>query len=96
MHAHASTVFEDYCRARFPGGGRHWDAHVEFDIVAPDPDDPQGLLVAEVKWRQLSAAERHEVRRDLGSRSERCALRARHPRVRFDVLDASILRSTAR
>jgi hypothetical protein len=93
---HASTVFEDDCRVRFPGAGRHWEAGLEFDLVAPDPDDSKGLLVAEVKWRQLSTAEREAVRRDLESRWQRCSLRARHPRVRFDVLDASVLRSTPR
>ncbi len=91
VRAHASTVFEDYCRARFPGAGRYWEGRVELDLVAPDPDDPKGLRVAEVKWRRLSVVERDTVRRDLESRWERCALRARHPRVRFDVLDASIL-----
>jgi hypothetical protein len=95
VREHASTVFEDYCRARFPGAGRYWEARMELDLVAPDPDDPKGLVVAEVKWRRLSVVERDAVRRDLESRWERCALRARHPRVRFEVLDASILRPTA-
>jgi len=92
VHDHASTVFEDYCRARFPGAGRHWEAGVELDLVAPDPDDPQGLLVAEVKWRLMSRKEREAVSRDLEVRWERCVLRTRYRRVRFDVLDASILR----
>ena len=52
---------------------------MELDLVAPDPDDPKGLLVAEVKWRQLSAAERDAVRRDLESRWAGCSLRARTP-----------------
>jgi hypothetical protein len=91
VHDHASTVFEDYCRARFPGAARYWEKGLELDLVAPDPDDPNGLLVAEVKWRKLSRGERDAVRQDLESRSERCSLRARHPRVRFDVLDVSIL-----
>jgi hypothetical protein len=91
VHDHASTVFEDYCRARFPGAGRYWEGRVELDLVAPDPDDPKGLLVAEVKWRQLSAAARAAVRRDLEARWERCSLRTRYRRVRFDVLDASLL-----
>jgi hypothetical protein len=91
VHDHASTVFEDYCRARFPGAERYWEKGLELDLVAPDPDDPKGLLVAEVKWRQLSRGERDAVRQDLETRWERCSLRARHPRVRFDVLDAGIL-----
>jgi len=93
VREHASTVFEDFCRARFPGAGRYWEGRVELDLAAPDPDDPNGLLVAEVKCRRLSAAERDTVRRDLESRWKRCSLGARHRRVRFDVLDASILKS---
>lgn len=92
VHDHASTVFEDYCRARFPGAERYWEGRVELDLVAPDPDDPKGLVVAEVKWRQLSVVERDAVRRNLETRWERCSLRAQYRRVRFDVLDASILR----
>ena len=83
---------KDYCRARFPGAERYWEGRVELDLVAPDPDDPKGLLVAEVKWRQLSVVERDAMRRNLETRWERCSLRAQYRRVRFDVLDASILR----
>jgi hypothetical protein len=58
---HAATVFEDVCRTRYPGARRYWESNVELDLVAPDPDDPRRLLVAEVKWRRLSAAERQQV-----------------------------------
>jgi predicted Fe-S protein YdhL (DUF1289 family) len=61
------------------------------DLVAPDPDDRQRLLVAEVKWRRLTAAERRTVLRQLESKWSRCSLRARHRKVRFDVLDAGVL-----
>ena len=52
---------------------------------------PKRLLVAEVKWRRLSAAERKNVLRQLESKWSRCSLRARYPDVRFVVLDASLL-----
>jgi uncharacterized protein len=91
VREHASTVFEDHCRSLYPGAGRYWDASVELDLVAPDPDDPKGLLVAEVKWRRLSTAEREGMRRELEARWDRCSLRRRHQRVRFEVLDAGIL-----
>jgi len=91
IHDHAATVFEDFCRARFPGAQSYWEGNVELDLVAPDPDDPQRTLVAEVKWRRLSAAERKNVLRQLESKWSHCSLRARHPDVRFVVLDASIL-----
>jgi hypothetical protein len=61
------------------------------DPVAPDPDDRRRLLVAEVKWRRLTAAERKSELRQLESKWAHCSLRTSHPKVRFDVLDASIL-----
>ena len=65
---------------------------MEFDIVAPDPEDTKGLLVAEVKWKKLSASERRCVQSDLEAKWSRCALALKHPKVRFEVLDASLLR----
>jgi hypothetical protein len=91
VHAHASTVFEDLCRSRFPGAQRHWEAGLEIDLVAPDPDDARGLLLAEVKWRRLSDRERAALLRDLQDKWSRSSLRARHPKARFEVLDAGIL-----
>jgi AAA+ ATPase superfamily predicted ATPase len=91
IHEHAATVFEDFCRARFPGSHRYWESHLELDLVAPDPDDAKRLLVAEVKWGRLAAARRKNVLHQLAGRWERCSLRTRHPRVRFEVLDASTL-----
>jgi uncharacterized protein len=91
IHDHAATVFEDFCRARFPGGQRYWERSIELDLIAPDPNDAKRLFVAEVKWRSLSAGERKNTLRQLESKWSRCTLRARYPRVRFEVLDASIL-----
>ena len=92
IHDHAATVFEDVCRARYPGAQRYWESNVELDLVAPDPGDRKRLLVAEIKWRRLAAAERKTVLRQLESKWSRCSLRARHPSVRFEVLDAGTLR----
>jgi hypothetical protein len=91
IHDHAATVFEDFCRARFPGGQRYWERDIELDLVAPDPNDAKRLCVAEVKWRSLSAGEGKNTLRQLESKWSHCTLRARYPRVRFEVLDASIL-----
>ncbi len=91
IHGHAATVFEDFCRARFPGAQRYWEGNVELDLVAPDPDDRHRLFVAEVKWRRLTVAERKNVLRQLETKWSHCSLCARHSKVRFDVLDASIL-----
>jgi uncharacterized protein len=91
LHDHAATVFEDVCRARFPGAQRYWESNVELDFVAPDPDDAKRLLVAEVKWRRLTAAERKNILRQLEQKWAHCSLRARYSKVRFDVLDANAL-----
>jgi AAA+ ATPase superfamily predicted ATPase len=91
IHDHAATVFEDACRAAFPGARRYWEGDLELDLVAPDPEDPAGILVAEVKWRRLTAAARIRIQRDLEAKWSHCALQARHPKVRFLVLDAGIL-----
>ena len=47
---------------------------------------------AEVKWRVVSAAERKRLLAQLADKWSRCRLRERHARVRFEVLDASLLR----
>jgi hypothetical protein len=91
IHDHAATVFEDFCRARFPGAQRYWERGVELDLAAPDPEDRKRLLVAEVKWRHLSVAERKNILRQLESKWSRCSLRAKYPKVRFEVFDAAIL-----
>jgi hypothetical protein len=91
VHGHAATVFEDHCRTLHPGGARYWGKGLEIDLVAPDPGDRKGLLVAEVKWRRVGAAERRELLAGLAAKWERCPLRERHPRVRFEVLDAGVL-----
>ena len=49
------------------------------------------LVVAEVKWRRLSVGERKNVLRQLEGKWSHCALRTRHPNVRFETLDAGIL-----
>ncbi|MBI5385446.1 MAG: ATP-binding protein [Verrucomicrobia bacterium] len=91
IHEHASTVFEDFCRQRHPGAQRYWEGDVELDLVAPDPDQPKGLIVAEVKWRRLTAAERANVRRQLQGKWSRCQLAKKFAAVRFEVLDAGVL-----
>lgn len=91
IHDHAASVFEDFCRARFAGAQRYWERGVELDLVAPDPKDRKRLLVAEVKWRHLSVAERKNVLRQLESKWSHCSLRAEYPGVRFEVFDAGIL-----
>ena len=91
IHVHASTVFEDSCRALYPGAGRYWEKDLELDIVAPDPQEEGRLVVAEVKWRKLTAAQRKQILSDLEAKWARCALSKKHPRARFEVHDASLV-----
>ena len=91
IHDHAATVFEDFCRMRFPGAQRYWERNLELDLVAPDPIDVKRLLVAEVKWRRLTIAARKNVQRQLESKWSHCSLRSRYPNVRLEVFDASML-----
>jgi hypothetical protein len=91
IHDHAATVFEDLCRARIPGSQRYWEPNVEFDVVAFDPTERKQLLVAEVKWRRLSPAERKNVLKQVEGKWSHCSLSERYPQVRFDVFDASVL-----
>jgi hypothetical protein len=91
VHDHAATVFEDVCRARVPGAQRYWESNLEFDLVAPDPDDRRRLLVAEVKWHRLTVAARKSALRQLEGNWSQCSLRARHRNVRFEVFDPAAL-----
>ena len=91
IHGHAASVFEDSCRARYHGATRHWERDIELDLVAEDPKAAKSLVVAEIKWRKLTAAERRNVTHQLQSKWSRCALAAKYPKVRFEVLDATLL-----
>jgi hypothetical protein len=96
IHAHAATVFEDVCRAQVPGAQRYWESGVEFDLVAPDPLDADRLVVAEVKWRRVTAAERRRLLATLAARWSRSTIGARHPHARFEVMDASLFDDATR
>jgi len=91
IHDHAASVFEDFCRQRCPGAQRYWEGDVELDLVAPAPDTSKGLIVGEVKWRRLTAANRANVVRQLQGKWSRCQLAKQFSSVRFEVLDARVL-----
>jgi hypothetical protein len=93
IHEHAATVFEDFCRTRYPGASRFWENDVELDIVAPDPQDENRLLVAEVKFRKLAAAEKKSIFKRLEAKWIKSSLARRHQAPRFEVIDAGILAS---
>lgn len=89
VHGHAASVFEDWCRSRYPGASRYWDKTVEIDLVAPDPEDPSRMLVGEVKWKRLTRSERSGVLHDLERRWFSSPLCLRQPSPRFVVFDAT-------
>ena len=88
IHDHASTVFEDFCRAQHPEAARYWEANVEFDYVRQEHGR---AVVSEVKFKRLSAAERRQLENHLAAGWQRSALPGRFRDVTFEILDASIL-----
>lgn len=93
IHDHAATVFEDTCRARYPESARYWEKDLELDLVAPDPEDPKRLLIAEVKWRKLTAPQRRQILTDLEAKYHRSTLSQKHKNPRFEVFDAGEIRN---
>jgi uncharacterized protein len=93
LEDHASTVFEDQMRARWPGSSRYWEADVELDLVR---EQPHGLVVSEVKWAVLTKGERAATLAKLEERFGRTTLGRKSAKARFEVLDASELKSLSR
>jgi uncharacterized protein len=92
LEDHASTVFEDQLRARWPGSSRYWEAGVELDLVR---EEATGLVVNEVKWASLGAKGRRMAAIALEARYRKTALALKYPRAKFEVLDAQALRLIA-
>ena len=81
-------MFEDFCRTQHPEAARYWEGNVEFDYVR----DEQGrAVVAEVKFKRLSAAERRQLESHLAAGWQQSALARRFREVTFEILDVSIL-----
>jgi AAA+ ATPase superfamily predicted ATPase len=88
---HTATVFEDYCRNRYPEAARYWEKDIEFDFVRQDK--PGVLVITEVKWRQLSVAEKNGVIKHLEDSWEKSMLPCKYSTAAFEVMDASVLNS---
>jgi hypothetical protein len=93
IHEHASTVFEDYCRGLYPDTARYWEGDLEFDMVRADPrpSEAHHMIVSEVKWKRLSAADRSGIVKQLEEKWRRSSISKRFANVTFEVLDAGIL-----
>jgi AAA+ ATPase superfamily predicted ATPase len=96
LHDHVSTVFEDFCRQRFPDASRYWEGDLEFDFVRADMrrDGKPTLIVSEVKWREVTPVERQQIAKHLEQTWQRSALRGKYADVAFEVLDQSILKTS--
>ena len=88
LHDHAATVFEDYCRSRHPDAARYWEAGAEFDFLRKDGD---GVVVSEVKFKKLTAAEKTGLKKQLAEKWKSSAAAHRYPRATFEILDNSEL-----
>ena len=88
---HTATVFEDYCRNRYPEAARYWEKDIEFDFVRQDK--PGVLVITEVKWRQLSGADQNGVIKHLEDSWEKSMLPCKYSTAAFEVMDASVLNS---
>lgn len=91
IHDHAATVFEDYCRAQYPGAARYWEQDVAFDSVRVEAET---AVVTQVKFKKLAARERGQIATCLAETWKRCALAPRFSQVRFEILDHSLLAGT--
>jgi len=90
INLHASSVFEDYCRSLFPGSSRYWEGHSEIDLVAPRK---KGILVAEVKWKELSKTQLEKCSSQLKTVFQSTSLSKTHTKVEYRILDQSIFTS---
>jgi hypothetical protein len=54
-------------------------------------EKPSRVIVTEVKWRLLSAAEKTEIKESLKEKWSRSTLSGKYPSVEFEVLDAKAL-----
>lgn len=90
LHEHAATVFEDYCRSQHPDAARYWKGNLEFDFVRLAK--PGQVIVTEVKWRLLTAAEKARIKESMKEKWGKSDLSSKYPSVEFEVLDAEVLK----
>lgn len=91
LHEHAATVFEDHCRGQHPDAARYWEANLEFDFVRLAK--PGQVIVTEVKWRLLTAAERAKTKEAMKEKWSKSVLSSKYSSVEFEVLDAEVLKA---
>lgn len=96
IHQHASGIFEDYARSRFPGASRYWEKAGEFDLVRcvkEGASPSHGVIVSEVKFSKLSRSKRAALLRNLELRWAKTEAASRWPVRGFEIIDVSCLGS---
>ena len=93
LDVHASHVWETFCRQAYPGSRRYWESAAEIDFVAPLSS--KAHLIAECKWKDLSAQEETTLLVDLKGRFARTALANKLEHVEFKIFSKKTLRTLA-
>jgi len=88
LHDHASTVFEDYCRAQHRDAKRYWEAGAEFDFLRQEATQ---IIVSEVKFKSLTAQERKGLKNQVSVKWKASHLGRKHPTATIEILDTSAL-----
>lgn len=90
LDQHVSRQWENFCRSCFPGSARYWERLVEIDLVRYEKENDR-YLIAECKWKDLSARQKEGYLDDLRNRFSKTALSHRLKKVHFQVFTPSDL-----
>ncbi len=82
IHLHASKVFEQYIRQKFPESKSYWEGDIEIDLVQ---ENSKGLLVGEIKFKKLTGKEKSKILFDLQEKWKKTKLVHQYPKVEFKV-----------
>lgn len=95
VHQHTATQWERFCRASVPGAARYWESpDLEIDLVAPLKKDRH--LVAECKWRRISAMQEKRLLKALQQKFAASRLRTSIAHPVFQILGQQSLGTIAR
>jgi AAA+ ATPase superfamily predicted ATPase len=75
IEEHTSHILEDIWRQQFVGAESYWERSIaEFDCVRYADEKLKTLIVSEVKWPRVSAAEKKSLKRQIEEKFHACAL----------------------
>lgn len=100
LQLYFSKIFEDYIRSKFSGAQRYWEViktknkegavvteGIEFDSLYFEENDPQQLVVTEVKYKKLTNHQRQHALFDLQKKWERSKISRFHTNPEFKIID---------